>query len=679
MILWSSSAVADNFKEGMMASGAGTLNRSEADSGMRAAIRRPALKLQSDERLASLGPEGFDTIADRYRKPLTKHAAGIVGAERADAIVEQAIRQARGLVGQDARANEPGPWLYWMTHNLAIADHNRSLNANGSGSANGAVAGVAVTGAAVNGPNGAQAAHANGTNGAANGSANGASNGSTNGSRAGTLTFTEGAQQFTHDSATQKLVKGPRVRVRNGVGQLVPVPLLRETDTKTQTGGGKPSGTQTGTAASPRNRKTALIFFGLCTLAVIAAFAFDRINNVDANEIKVAAGVSAGQLPNTIPPQGTSTVPGVPPTDQAPGQAPPVGTTPGLNGSSPTTPPPASGTSTTPGAPTTAPPASGTSTTPGAPTTPGATPSTTTTPATPGAPASTTGTQQGFAGLLNLFGLNTTSSSGTPVNPLLSVLGFFGLANSPGATPPKTPKPARPKAIKPAPISAPTATPTPIPTPTVTPVKPRPTPLGNAGPTITYTAAKGQENDISVARKSGRFKISDSGAATLPINSGCRSTGAKSEICKVSGVSRFDFNLGDKDDVMDLNKVGTPVTIAGGKGDDTITGGKGSDTLDGGNGSDRLEGANGADTLTGGKGDDSLEGGKGSDVLNGEAGNDSITGGAGTDSVEAGDGDDSIDVRDGKADRVNCGSGSDSVVADAADVVASDCETVSKP
>ena len=60
------------------------------------------------------------------------------------------------------------------------------------------------------------------------------------------------------------------------------------------------------------------------------------------------------------------------------------------------------------------------------------------------------------------------------------------------------------------------------------------------------------------------------------------------------------------------------------------------------------------------------------------AGADAINPGANNDQVAAGRGDDTIDLRDGFADRVICGGGADTVQADTLDVVADDCETVTK-
>jgi hypothetical protein len=126
--------------------------------------------------------------------------------------------------------------------------------------------------------------------------------------------------------------------------------------------------------------------------------------------------------------------------------------------------------------------------------------------------------------------------------------------------------------------------------------------------------------------------------------------------------------------------------IIGSTTSDRLYGGGGDDRISGGFGTDRLVGETGADTLTGGPGDDRLLGGAGADRLNGGAGadalfggagDDRLTGGAGSDSLFGGEGDDHLVARDGEADAVTCGPGDDTVVADAEDQVAADCEHVS--
>jgi Ca2+-binding RTX toxin-like protein len=81
-----------------------------------------------------------------------------------------------------------------------------------------------------------------------------------------------------------------------------------------------------------------------------------------------------------------------------------------------------------------------------------------------------------------------------------------------------------------------------------------------------------------------------------------------------------------------------------------------------------------ADTVAGDDGPNTLRGSAGDDTLSGGAGDDVIDGGTGADTISGDAGDDIILARDGEVDRIACGDGVDSVVADAQDVVAADCE-----
>jgi Ca2+-binding RTX toxin-like protein len=107
-------------------------------------------------------------------------------------------------------------------------------------------------------------------------------------------------------------------------------------------------------------------------------------------------------------------------------------------------------------------------------------------------------------------------------------------------------------------------------------------------------------------------------------------------------------------------------------------------------GAGELVGVGGNDTLKGADGPDRLEGGPGDDDLDAGFGDDTIVGGPGRDNI-AGDrrggdcgpvwcklpfGNDAIDARDGEQDSVMCGAGTDTVQADAIDVVAPDCEQI---
>lgn len=86
---------------------------------------------------------------------------------------------------------------------------------------------------------------------------------------------------------------------------------------------------------------------------------------------------------------------------------------------------------------------------------------------------------------------------------------------------------------------------------------------------------------------------------------------------------------------------------------------------------------------TSGRGDDILTGSAAGNGFYTEGGNDTITPGAGADIVYAGTGDDTINAQDGTTDRIECESGTDTVVADLAGAqperadLLQDCETVS--
>lgn len=108
--------------------------------------------------------------------------------------------------------------------------------------------------------------------------------------------------------------------------------------------------------------------------------------------------------------------------------------------------------------------------------------------------------------------------------------------------------------------------------------------------------------------------------------------------------------------------------IYGRSGNDTLYGRAGNDRLYGGPGNDRLYGQAGNDRLYGQVGNDRLYGGPGNDRLYGQAGDDRLYGQAGNDYLNGGPG----------SDWFSCGPGKDTVVADATEKVAADCEVVKR-
>jgi len=187
-----------------------------------------------------------------------------------------------------------------------------------------------------------------------------------------------------------------------------------------------------------------------------------------------------------------------------------------------------------------------------------------------------------------------------------------------------------------------------------------------------------------------------------------------------------EIHFGGGDD--DMWSLGTRVEAYGDAGADELQGGPGIDQLNGGEGGDTLTPSSFADVLAGGPGSDTANyagqvetvvvtlddvandgrratgahvadnqnvksdvenvvGGTVGDELDGNAkangirggdGPDQINGGAGADTLSGDAGDDMVVAEDGVADTVNCGPGTDSVVADVADVL-SNCENVTLP
>ncbi|MBE2320445.1 hypothetical protein DVA67_031065 [Solirubrobacter sp. CPCC 204708] len=131
-----------------------------------------------------------------------------------------------------------------------------------------------------------------------------------------------------------------------------------------------------------------------------------------------------------------------------------------------------------------------------------------------------------------------------------------------------------------------------------------------------------------------------------------------------SSAGSFTGDAGDNE--FTAPQVGAAGTLSGLAGNDTLIAGDAH--------GDRVDGGAGDDLLEGGFGDDTLVGGPGRDTVNGDR--KTRCNEYACDLFNAGN--DTIDVRDGEIDSVNCGTGSDRVTADAADVVAADCEAVDR-
>jgi hypothetical protein len=198
---------------------------------------------------------------------------------------------------------------------------------------------------------------------------------------------------------------------------------------------------------------------------------------------------------------------------------------------------------------------------------------------------------------------------------------------------------------------------------------------------------------------------------------GCMQVDGDTATCPTAATTIVNTLAGDDTIVAGGVGAGTALQIDAGVGGDYITDGAGNDTINGGPGGDNWIAGGGSDVFNGGDGDDTADysgrgnpvtillngqaasgeagegdtvgadvegasGGAGNDTivgnnlgnrLSGGGGNDTITGGTGEDRVEGQEGDDRIDTRDGRFDSIDCGAGTDTLLADLGDSAAN-CE-----
>jgi hypothetical protein len=229
--------------------------------------------------------------------------------------------------------------------------------------------------------------------------------------------------------------------------------------------------------------------------------------------------------------------------------------------------------------------------------------------------------------------------------------------------------------------------------------------VSESGNTVTWTAASGIANSVTVTETGANVTINfpgdavtyDSlGGTSSAVTANCDDSdaapldGSATQItCTTPPITNVVVNAGDMDDDVDASSVTAHTlavdagdgddgvitgslndSISGGAGDDDLRGGAGSDTIDGGEGNDDIFGRDccgsapdGNDVLTGGAGNDSVHGQVGNDTESGGDGNDDVDGGPGNDSLTAGAGDD--DLRGGPGDdSLSGGDGNDYLAGD---------------
>lgn len=173
--------------------------------------------------------------------------------------------------------------------------------------------------------------------------------------------------------------------------------------------------------------------------------------------------------------------------------------------------------------------------------------------------------------------------------------------------------------------------------------------LAASGSKVTYKAAAGEVNRVTVTAAKGSVTVRDAGA---PVTE-CTAIDPNEARCD-GKFRRVSVSLGDGADRA--RATGIAAIFNGGSGADRLTGGAKDDTLSGSAGNDVLSGGAGDDLLLGDAGNDRLLGGPGRDELDGDVGNDTLVGGPGKDSFFGFVGRDRIDAVDGVKETVDCGS-----------------------
>jgi RNA polymerase sigma factor (sigma-70 family) len=103
---------------------------SDGRVGVRAALSKAALRLQSDRRLVAMTRDGsglaFGVIMERYRAPLLAYCRRLLGPDEAEDAFQQTLVNALGALRRDDRDIDLRPWLYRIAHNVAINALTRS-------------------------------------------------------------------------------------------------------------------------------------------------------------------------------------------------------------------------------------------------------------------------------------------------------------------------------------------------------------------------------------------------------------------------------------------------------------------------------------------------------------------------------------------------------------------------
>jgi Ca2+-binding RTX toxin-like protein len=127
---------------------------------------------------------------------------------------------------------------------------------------------------------------------------------------------------------------------------------------------------------------------------------------------------------------------------------------------------------------------------------------------------------------------------------------------------------------------------------------------------VSFNAAKGEVNQVTVTDANGRLRFHDA-LNRIKAKGDCEQVNASTAICPFTE-NIAKIKLGNRDDSASVEGL---VEVLGGNGADVLRGSNGNDRLDGQDGPDTIRGRADFDVLTGGVGRDDVAGGSGDDDL----------------------------------------------------------------
>jgi hypothetical protein len=107
------------------------------------------------------------------------------------------------------------------------------------------------------------------------------------------------------------------------------------------------------------------------------------------------------------------------------------------------------------------------------------------------------------------------------------------------------------------------------------------------GGTLSYVAAPGETNTVTVTQSGNSFTIADT-TATITSDAGCLGTGSETICTDASPIQSVKVDLRDANDVVTLS-TSVASELLGRVGNDQLTGGAGPDRIDGGVGADVID------------------------------------------------------------------------------------------